>query len=65
MIIINNILLLVGILADFAKEIQGKAIDILFQPELNSWNGNNYLQFKLNDLRLNNQDITYLEIFVI
>lgn len=50
-------------MADFAKKIQGKAIDILFQPELNSWNGNNYLQFKLNDLRLNNQDITYLEKF--
>lgn len=50
-------------MADFADNIIDKYVDILFQPELNNWNDRTYLQFKLNDLRLSDHKISYLEKF--
>lgn len=48
-------------MADYSEQISGHFVDILFQPELNQWNGHSYLQFKLNDLRLSTNKPSYLE----
>lgn len=48
-------------MADYSEQISGHLVDILFQPELNQWNGHSYLQFKLNDLRLSTNKPSYLE----
>ncbi len=50
-------------MAVWAEKIAYKNIDILFQPDLNHWNGRTYIQFKLTDLRLEDASSmpTYLE----
>ncbi len=50
-------------MAVWAEKIAYKNIDILFQPDLNHWNGKTYIQFKLTDLRLEDASSmpTYLE----
>lgn len=51
-------------MAQLAECIQCRHVDILFQPEINTWNGRSSVQFKLTDLRLSDereQKENYLE----
>lgn len=44
-----------------ADKIFNRRLDILFQPEINNWNSQISVQFKLQDLRLHRPRTTYLE----
>ena len=48
-------------MAEYVDKIAYKYIDILFQPEINHWNDKDYIQFKINDIRLSNNSPTFLE----
>lgn len=48
-------------MAQYAEQIAYKYVDIVFQPEINHWNDKDYIQFKLNDIRLSDNALTFLE----
>lgn len=48
-------------MAEYVDKIAYKYIDILFQPEINHWNDKDYIQFKINDIRLSDNSPTFLE----
>ncbi len=53
-------------MAQYAERVEYKYVDILFQPELNVWNGRTSVQFKLTDLHLSSErddKVSYLERF--
>lgn len=50
-------------MAEYAEKIACKYVDILFQPEINHWNDKDYIQFKINDIRLSGTSPMFLEKF--
>ena len=48
-------------MAHYAEQIAYKYVDIVFQPEINHWNDKDYIQFKLIDIRLSDNQPAFLE----